>query len=68
MDISIDDFVDGFTFKVYSEGYYDDSTEDFCGWYEYTMGHNNWRSIEEIEIELKKGNIRNAPTYFSPHT
>lgn len=54
----IEEFVDGFTYEVYSEGYFDDSVEDLCGWYTYTVGANCWRSIEDIERELKAGNIR----------
>lgn len=54
----ISEFVEGFEFEVYSEGYFEDGIEDICGWYKYTMGGNNWRDIEEIEQELKSGNIR----------
>jgi len=31
----IEEFVDGFTYEIYSEGYFEDSIEDYCGWYEY---------------------------------
>ena len=55
---TIDEFVDGFTYEVYSEGYFEDSVEDFCGWYTYTVGKNNWRDIEDIERELRLGNIQ----------
>jgi hypothetical protein len=55
---TIDEFVDGFTFQVYSPGYFDDSIEDFCGWYTYTMGLDNWRDIDEIETELNSNTIR----------
>jgi len=54
----IEEFVNGFTFDVYSEGMFDDCIEDFCGWYTYTIGKNNWRDIEEIQYQLEKGNIR----------
>lgn len=52
------EFIPGFTYEVYSEGYSDDSIEDFCGWYTYTLGKNNWRSFEDIRRELESGNIR----------
>jgi hypothetical protein len=55
---TIDEFIDGFTFEVYSEGYFEDSIEDFCGWYEYTFGRDNWRDIDDIERELELGNIQ----------
>lgn len=32
---TINEFVDGFEFEVYSEGYFEDSIEDFCGMYIY---------------------------------
>ena len=55
---TIDEFVDGFEFEVYSEGCWEDSVEDFCGWYKYKFGYNNWRDIEDIERELQLGNIQ----------
>jgi len=55
---SIDEFVDGFEFEVLSEGYFEDSVEDFWGWYKYKFGGNNWRDIEDIERELELGNIQ----------
>ena len=55
---TIDEFVDGFEFEVYSEGYGEDSVEDFCGWYKYKFGYNNWRDLDEIQIELDLGNIQ----------
>lgn len=55
---TINEFVEGFEFEVYSEGYWDDSIEDFFGWYEYKFGYDNWRDIEEIERELELGNIQ----------
>lgn len=54
----IEEFVDGFRFQVYSEGCDDLGVEDFMGWYEYVMGGNNWRSMEDIKCELELGNIR----------
>lgn len=51
-------FVDGFRFEIYSEGYGDENLEDFAGWYEYTIGKDNWRDIEDLKNELKKGNVR----------
>lgn len=54
----IEEFVYGFTYEVYSEGYFEDGVEDFCGWYTYTVGVDCWRDIEEIESELNIGNIR----------
>lgn len=55
---AIEEFINGFSFEVYSEGYFEDSIEDFCGWYSYTMGENNWRDNEEIKHELDAGHIR----------
>ena len=55
---TIDEFVDGFEFEVYSEGYWEDSVEDYCGWYEYKFGYNNWRDLGEIQRELDLGNIQ----------
>ena len=54
----LSEFVEGFAFEVYSEGYWEDSVEDFAGWYRYTMGRDNCRDMEEIRAELRKGNIR----------
>lgn len=54
----IEEFIDGFTYEVYSEGYFEDGVEDFCGWYKYTIGIDSWRDIEDIERELKRGNIQ----------
>lgn len=54
---TIEEFVDGFGFEVYSDGF-EDTIEDFCGWYEYKMGGNNWRSLSDIQYELKEDNIR----------
>lgn len=54
---SINEFVDGFEFEIYSEGSFEDSIEDFAGWYEYKFGFDNWRDIEEIQHELDLGNI-----------
>lgn len=53
----IEEFIDGFSFLIYSEGYCDDSIEDFWGWYSYTMGDDNWRDIDEIQSELEHGHI-----------
>ena len=55
---TIDEFVDGFEFEVYSEGYIPDSIEDLHGWYKYKFGYNNYRDLDEIQIELDLGNIR----------
>jgi len=55
----IEEFIDGFKYEVYSEGYFEDSIEDFCGWYEYEFNQGMcWRDIEDIERELKNGNIQ----------
>lgn len=54
----ITEFKDRFEFEVYSEGYFDGSLEDLCGWYKYTYGINNWRDDEELLNELSAGNIR----------
>ncbi len=55
---ALKEFVNGFEYEVYSEGYSDDSIEDFGGWYTYTVGLNCWRDLEDIELELSNGNIR----------
>lgn len=54
---TIEEFVDGFKYEVYSEGY-DDCIEDFCGWYYYKVGGTCWRSLSDIQRELNNGNIR----------
>lgn len=55
----IEEFINGFKYEVYSEGYFEDSIEDFCGWYEYEFNQGMcWRDIEDIERELKNGNIQ----------
>lgn len=53
----IEEFINGFTYEIYSEGYFEDSIEDHCGWYEYTIGKNCWRHIDQIKQELLEGNI-----------
>ena len=56
---SIDEFIPGFEYEVYSDGYNDDSIEDFCGWYTYQFDYNwCWRTLEDIERELLINNIR----------
>lgn len=55
---TIDEFIHGFTYEIYSEGYFEDSVEDYCGWYKYTVGVDSWRNFGEIEHELQNGNIR----------
>jgi hypothetical protein len=55
---NIKEFVKGFSYEVYSEGYYEDCIEDFCGWYQYTFGLDCWRDLEDIELNLLNGNIR----------
>ncbi len=55
---TIDEFVNGFTYEIYSEGYFEDSIEDFCGWYEYTIGKDCWRNLDDIKRELENGKIR----------
>lgn len=55
---SISEFIDGFEYEIYSEGYFEDSVEDFGGWYKYTIGKDCWRDLEDIENELLKNNIR----------
>lgn len=55
---TIDEFVDGFTYEVQSDGYSDDGVEDYWGWYKYTVGIDCWRDTEDIERELEAGNIR----------
>ena len=54
----ISEFVDGFTYEVYSEGH-DDGVESFSGWYEYTVGIDCWRDDSGCyEAELSRNNIR----------
>lgn len=56
---NINEFIVGFKYEVYSPGYWEDSIEDFCGWYEYKFNQGLcFRDIEDIEIELKLGNIQ----------
>lgn len=56
---NITEFIEGFEYEVYSEGTYEDSIEDFCGWYEYKfMQGSCFRDISDVERELKEGNIR----------
>lgn len=58
---SISEFVPGFEYEVYSEGVWEDSVEDFCGWYKYTFSEGiNFRDINDIERELENGNIQVA--------
>jgi len=40
------------------KGLFEDSIEDFVGWYTYTFGEDNWRNMDEIKEELKAGNIK----------
>jgi len=54
----IEEFVEGFVYEVYSEGFFEDSIEDFSGWYEYTIGGDCWRDKEDIEKMLINGKIR----------
>jgi len=56
---TIDEFVKGFEYEVYSEGLYEDSIEDFYGWYpyEFELGFC-WRDLEDIEREIGYGYIR----------
>ena len=55
---TLNEFVDGFEYEIYSEGYFEDSIEDFCGWYVYKFNKDCWRDIDDIERELQNGNIR----------
>jgi hypothetical protein len=55
---AIDEFVNDFRFEVYSEGFSEESVEDFCGWYPYQMGRSNWRDLEELQILIDKEEIR----------
>jgi hypothetical protein len=53
------EFVFGFRYEVLSEGYWEDSSESFWGWYCYIWGNGNyWRDIDDIKRELEYGNIR----------
>lgn len=49
----LEEFIKGFEYEVYSEGYYDGSIEDFCGWYPYIFGVNNWRDLSDIKRILE---------------
>lgn len=56
---TLDEFIHGFVYEVYSEGYWEDSIEDFDGWYQYAFDKGFcWRDLEDIERELERGNIR----------
>lgn len=55
----MEEFVKGFEYEVYAQG--DDvfSIEDFAGWYKYRFEEGLcWRDLEDIERELKNGNIQ----------
>ncbi len=55
----VSEFVNGFEYEIYSEGFNEGDLEDFCDWYPYKFGvHPNWRELEEIEQELINNNIR----------
>jgi len=55
----LEEFVKGFEYEVYSEGYFEDSIEDFCGWYKYKFQQGEcFRDIDDIEIELNNGSIQ----------
>lgn len=55
----LSEFVDGFEYEVYSEGCFEDSIEDFFGWYTYRFNKGMcFRDIEDIERELENGNIQ----------
>lgn len=55
----IKEFIKGFEYEVYSEGFYDDCIEDFEGWYRYKFKEGIcWRTKEDIKRELKNGYIR----------
>ena len=54
----IEEFIVGFEFEIYSEGYSDLDIEDSAGWYKYIYGKTNWRALEDLNNELADGNIR----------
>lgn len=55
----LEEFTTGFAYQVYSEGYHEDSIEDFCGWYSYNFQQGLcFRDLEDIKRELNEGNIR----------
>lgn len=51
-------FVKGFEYEVYSEGYFEDGIEDLCGWYKYIFEVNDWRDLDDIKQDLKLNNIQ----------
>jgi len=58
----IEEFVEGFTYEVYSktdlEYYSINSDEDLIGWHEYTIGRDCFRKLDEFNEELGRGFIR----------
>lgn len=55
----ISEFVDGFEYEIWSDGFDDGDLEDFCGWYTYKFGEfPNWRELDEIKQELLNNNSR----------
>jgi len=55
----IEEFIKGFYYEVYSDGYFDDIIGDFCDWYgyEFLQGYD-WRDIDDIKECLDNGYIR----------
>jgi len=56
---NVSEFIKGFKYEVYSPGYWEDSIEDFAGWYNYEFDIGNcFRDLDDIEKKKKNGNIR----------
>lgn len=57
----IEDIRVGYEYEVYSEGLWEDSVEDFLGWYEYKFSIGNcFRDIDDIKTLMKNRYIRTA--------
>lgn len=57
----LEEFVKGFVYEKYSEGYDFTSIEDFCGWCKYIFEVKDTGiciDLYDIKLELSKGNIR----------
>lgn len=56
---SIEEFHVGFEYEIYSEGLFEDSIEDFCGWYSYKFQQGNcFRDFEDIKLNLQQIRVK----------
>jgi len=56
---TLSEFVEGFEYEVYSDGLFEDSIEDFFGWYRYKFQQGScFRDLDDIQLALLNGNIR----------